>query len=212
MPKEPRYTLSPGYPTPGRSSLLRPPIASAVGTGILTCFPSGTRFRLPLGADSPCVDERCAGNLGLTASGPFTRFIATHVSIRTSDASRPLHRDPSQAYGTLSYRVSNPLKSLHVSRALPPSRLDREKGALASAAAVPLRPRLGVWKRRALVCARRQATSGGLLTPRASVTGLSPENLPRRTTRSVSYYAFFKGWLLLSQPPDCLCLPTSFAT
>ena len=23
----------------------------------------------------------------------------------------------------------------------------------------------------------------------------------------MSYYAFFKGWLLLSQPPDCLCLP-----
>src|SRR5699024_2686617 len=46
----------------------------------------------------------------------------------------------------------------------------------------------------------------------ASVTGLAPLHLPRRTTRSVSYYAFFKGWLLLSQPPDCLCLPTSFST
>ena len=31
-------------------------------------------------------------------------------------------------------------------------------------------------------------------------------------TRLVSYYAFFKGWLLLSQPPSCLCLPTSFPT
>src|SRR5690554_2141743 len=49
-------------------------------------------------------------------------------------------------------------------------------------------------------------------TPAASVTGLAPLHLPRRTTRSVSYYAFFKGWLLLSQPPDCLCLPTSFPT
>jgi hypothetical protein len=46
----------------------------------------------------------------------------------------------------------------------------------------------------------------------ASVTGLAPLHLPRRTTRSVSYYAFFKGWLLLSQPPDCFRLPTSFAT
>src|SRR5690606_27089237 len=45
-------------------------------------------------------------------------------------------------------------------------------------------------------------------TSAASVTGLAPLHLPRRTTRSVSYYAFFKGWLLLSQPPDCLCLPT----
>ena len=41
---------------------------------------------------------------------------------------------------------------------------------------------------------------------------IAPLHLPRRTTRSVSYYAFFKGWLLLSQPPDCLCLPTSFPT
>jgi hypothetical protein len=46
----------------------------------------------------------------------------------------------------------------------------------------------------------------------ASVIGLAPLHLPRRTTRSVSYYAFFKGWLLLSQPPDCFSLPTSFAT
>ena len=46
----------------------------------------------------------------------------------------------------------------------------------------------------------------------ASVTRLAPLHLPRRTTRSVSYYAFFKGWLLLSQPPDCFSLPTSFPT
>ena len=49
-------------------------------------------------------------------------------------------------------------------------------------------------------------------TPRASVHGLAPLNLPRRPTRPVSYYAFFKGWLLLSQPPGCLCLSTSFST
>lgn len=54
---------------------------------------------------------------------------------------------------------------------------------------------------RALACA-----------PRASVSSLAPLNLPRRPTRPVSYYAFFKGWLLLSQPPGCLCLSTSFST
>src|SRR6201999_1526798 len=48
--------------------------------------------------------------------------------------------------------------------------------------------------------------------PRASVYSLAPLNLPRRPTRPVSYYAFFKGWLLLSQPPGCLCLSTSFST
>ena len=46
----------------------------------------------------------------------------------------------------------------------------------------------------------------------ASAPSLAPVNLPRRPTRPVSYYAFFKGWLLLSQPPGCLSLPTSFPT
>ena len=46
----------------------------------------------------------------------------------------------------------------------------------------------------------------------ASVMCLAPLHLPRRTTRPVSYYAFFKGWLLLSQLPGCLGLPTSFST
>ena len=48
--------------------------------------------------------------------------------------------------------------------------------------------------------------------PVASVHRLAPLNLPRRPTRPVSYYAFFKGWLLLSQPPGCLWLSTSFPT
>ncbi len=46
----------------------------------------------------------------------------------------------------------------------------------------------------------------------ASVHSLAPVNLPRKPTRPVSYYAFFKGWLLLSQPPGCLGLFTSFST
>ena len=45
-----------------------------------------------------------------------------------------------------------------------------------------------------------------------SVPGLAPLNFPRGITRSVSYYALFKGWLLLSQPPDCLCTVTSLTT
>ena len=158
MPKNHAYRLSPGQPTPGRPNLLRPSIALTRGAGILTCFPSTTHFCLALGADSPYADERCVGNLGLSASGLFTRFIATHVSIRTSDTSSRLLNPPSQAYGTLLYR------------------------ALQSNA------------------------------PQASVTCLAPLNLSRRPTRPVSYYAFFKGWLLLSQPPGCLCLSTSFTT
>jgi hypothetical protein len=108
FPREHAYTLEPGRPTPGSRNLLRPPIALHEGTGILTSFPSTTPFGLALGTDSPCADERCAGNLGLTARELFTPFIATHVSIRTSDTSREPFDSPSQAYGTLSYCAYDP--------------------------------------------------------------------------------------------------------
>src|SRR3954447_24236632 len=51
-------------------------------------------------------------------------------------------------------------------------------------------------------------------TPTSSARGLSPVTFSAQAglTRPVSYYAFFKGWLLLSQPPGCLGLPTSFPT
>jgi hypothetical protein len=110
LPTRHAYTLEPGQPKPGAPNLLRPHIASRAGTGILTCFPSTTHFCLALGADSPCADERCAGNLGLSASGPFTRFIATHVSIRTSDISSSPLEPPSQTYGTLLYHPKQSFK------------------------------------------------------------------------------------------------------
>src|SRR3989344_748614 len=113
LPRQHAYTLKPGRPTPGLRNLLRLPIASLRGTGILTSFPSTTRFRLVLGADSPCADERCAGNLGLTATELFTLFIATHVSIRTSDTSSNPYESPSQAYTTLSYHIHIP-KKMHI--------------------------------------------------------------------------------------------------
>ena len=108
LPKGHAYTLKPGRPSPGLLNLLRHPIACQIGAGILTRFPSTTALALILGADSPCADERGAGNLGLSASGPFTRFIATHVSIRTSDTSSSPHEPPSPAYGTLSYHQHAP--------------------------------------------------------------------------------------------------------
>ena len=48
----------------------------------------------------------------------------------------------------------------------------------------------------------------------ASVHGLSPVTFSARDGlfRPVSCYAFFKGWLLLSQPPGCFGIPTSFHT
>jgi hypothetical protein len=52
------------------------------------------------------------------------------------------------------------------------------------------------------------------MTSSASVYGLSPDTSSAQDslTRPVSCYAFFKGWLLLSQPPGCLGRPTSFPT
>ena len=105
LPKSPAYVLKPGQPSPGQPNLLRHPIAAISGTGILTCFPSTTPFGLALGVDSPCADERCAGNLGLSARRIFTSFIVTHVSIRTSDTSSMLSSTPSQAYRTLLYHT-----------------------------------------------------------------------------------------------------------
>ncbi len=38
---------------------------------------------------------------------------------------------------------------------------------------------------------------------------LSPGNYRRKTPRLVSCYAFFKGWLLLSQLPGCMRVKTT---
>ena len=48
----------------------------------------------------------------------------------------------------------------------------------------------------------------------ASARGLSPVTFSAQEPlfRPVSCYAFFKGWLLLSQPPGCFGIPTSFPT
>ena len=39
---------------------------------------------------------------------------------------------------------------------------------------------------------------------------LSPVNFQGNRPRLVSYYALFKGWLLLSQPPNCIRKTTLF--
>ena len=49
---------------------------------------------------------------------------------------------------------------------------------------------------------------------KASARGLSPGTSSARKPlfRPVSCYAFFKGWLLLSQPPGCFGISTCFPT
>ena len=59
---------------------------------------------------------------------------------------------------------------------------------------------------------RRRAVRRGTRASAVSVAGLSPGYCRRRVTRPVSYYALFQGWLLLSQPPGCLGVATSFDT
>src|SRR3546814_20077217 len=46
----------------------------------------------------------CSSDL-ISATGHLTLFIATHVSIRTSDTSTTHYQVASSAYGTLRYRV-----------------------------------------------------------------------------------------------------------
>ena len=41
---------------------------------------------------------------------------------------------------------------------------------------------------------------------------LSPGHYRRKNALPVSYYALFKGWLLLSKPPGCFSILTSFST
>ena len=50
--------------------------------------------------------------------------------------------------------------------------------------------------------------------PAVSVHSFSPVTSSAQDIlfRPVSCYAFFKGWLLLSQPPGCIGFPTSFPT
>src|SRR5580692_3871677 len=59
----------------------------------------------------------------------------------------------------------------------------------------------------------RSATACIATHPQLRYVALAPVHLRRRISiRPVSYYAFFKGWLLLSQPPGCFGIPTSFPT
>ena len=169
LPKGSTYTLHRDVQHPACLTFSVPSIALHSGSGLLTRFPSATAFALTLGADSPCADERCAGNLGLSASRLFTCFIATHVSIRTSDTSSRGPPPPSQAYGTLSYHARNPLSTLftHDSTLII---------ALASAVTTRHLTLHGYHPCKvSLVQASHARTySGGLRASLASVIGLSP--------------------------------------
>ena len=82
---------------------------------------------------------------------------------------------------------------------------------LMSAFALPIPP--ATFTRHLHRPTERSATACLATHPQLRCMALAPLHFRRRIAiRPVSYYAFFKGWLLLSQPPGCLGRPTSFPT
>ena len=161
LPGTSAYGLVPGRPSPGRLTLLRPPIAqtSVRWYRNIDLFPISYAFR-----------PRLRGRLTL--------------------GRRPLPRKP-EAYGE---RDSHPLYRYSCQHHLLWCLQRSSRYAFADCHNAPL----------PLVDQVDQAA--------ASVECLAPLDFRRRCTRPVSYYAFFKGWLLLSQPPGCFSTPTSFPT
>jgi hypothetical protein len=58
----------------------------------------------------------------------------------------------------------------------------------------------------------RERSATALSSPKLRYMALAPLHFRRGNPRPVSCYAFFKGWLLLSQPPGCFRISTSFHT
>ena len=123
-------------------------------------------------------------------------------------ASRPRLRPASPAAdqhgcGTLGHSVGGirtPLALLMPTFALP---------APPRSLPLPLRRRRG----RSPTTCRQPHYTAGLTHIRGVGDGLSPGGLSApRHSRPVSYYALFQGWLLLSQPPGCLCAATPLPT
>ena len=87
------------YPPPS-------PLHSNGWHGIINPFSITYAFRPRLRTGLPCSDYPCAGNLGLSATGFFTRFIVTHVGILTSmrsswpygSPSPPMERSPTTSF------------------------------------------------------------------------------------------------------------------
>ena len=67
------------------------------GAGMLTGSPSATPLGLTLGPGLPWADEPSPGNLGLSARGILTPFIATYAGILSSLPSSAPHGTPSSS-------------------------------------------------------------------------------------------------------------------
>jgi hypothetical protein len=165
------------------------------GWGILTPFPSATALALALGARLTLRGltlRRNPWTFGVRVSRPHKRYSCQHSHFRyLQHASRPCLRRPTERSATT---PESRCQKSDIRSQKPDSRIsDFCISVLLSAVLT---------------------SEFCLLESAASVRGLSPVTFSARDSlnRPVSYYAFFKGWLLLSQPPGCLGRPTSFPT
>ena len=158
MPTVQPYGLTPGYPTPGQPTLLRPSIALTHGYRNINLFSIDYAFlprlrdRLTLGR---LTLPRKPWAYGERVSHPFYRYLCQHYHF-------PL--------------VQEALQPPFIPSGNAPLPIVREDDPVASAPC------------------------------------LAPLHFRRNVARPVSYYAFFKGWLLLSQPPGCHSSSTTFPT
>ena len=148
---------------------------------------------------------------GILTPFPSATAVALALGVRLTLRGSTLRRNP----WTFGVRVSHPdlRYSCQHSRFRCLQHISRCTFAGLRNAPLPLR-RTEDGRQTPVLC--RLSSVGCLLSSETRSFGawLEPRYIFRRRTadRPVSYYAFFKGWLLLSQPPGCLGLPTSFPT
>ena len=165
--------------------------------------PIGYDFVLILGADSPCSDERRAGNLGLTAgASPSLTLLMSAFALLIPPAalSSHLRRLTERSPTTLTLRFSS--LSVVDDGAADIDEPDKDKplpAYLDRCSILEVDLHFAAHRCSTAMHLECERTEVKTSTSAASVTDLAPLHLPRRKTRSVSYYAFFKGWLLLSQ-------------
>ena len=180
------FAQTPGYALPVHPCRFR------VRSWCRRCFPEGVgRPSNPIRRDDMRPSSRSAG-WGVLTPFPSATALALALGARLTLRGMTLRRNP----WTFGVRGSHPHDATHVS--IRTSDTSTRVRTLASQAYGTLRYRGRV---------------RGRAHPQLRCVASAPLHFRRGTAvRPVSYYAFFKGWLLLSQPPGCLGLPTSFPT
>ena len=168
------------------------------GDGILTICPSSPPFGIPLGPTNPWLINMAK------ETSEFRRAWISHA-LRLLAPAFSLPYAPPWVTPLASQRTERSPTTPCVSRYTRYFRIrDSYTGFGRSHVASPRAPRIRnpyTSPEYHMQCDTHDIRSFG--------TMLSPDHLRRRISGSVSCYAIFKGWLLLSQPPDCHRNPTS---